>query len=306
MNARKQFSEIGWALTIFYLISAGLQLLYSVFLEHFGHLLPGYVWTDDCFMIVAQIIMYGIAFPVFCLLIRRIPSWYKEEKRRISAGQFFVALILCMGMAYVGNIIGQVLMLISNLVLGTNSINPVTSAVMNMSPWIMLFSTVIAAPIVEELMFRKFLIDRLVPYGQKTAVVVSGLAFGMFHGNFYQFFYAFSLGMIFAYLYSYTGKILYNIMLHMGINMIGGMIPLLLQKGMENGSLLAWIGTAVMGFAMIISIISAIVTLCIILGRLTWFPAWDRPEKGLLRSVFTSSGVWAFLIICIVEFAMMF
>ena len=45
-------------------------------------------------------------------------------------------------------------------------------------------------------MFRKLLIDRIVPFGQRVAVVVSGLAFGLFHGNFYQFFYAFSLGAV--------------------------------------------------------------------------------------------------------------
>ncbi len=302
MNARKQVSDIGWALTAFYLISSGLQFLYGAVLDRFGYLLPDFVWSEDCFMIAAQIIMYGIAFPVFCLLMGRIPSWYKEEKQCISFGRFLLALILCLGMAYIGNIIGQGMMLISDLMSGADSINPVTGAIMNMSPVMMFLSTVIAAPIVEELMFRKFLIDRLVPFGQKTAVVISGLAFGMFHGNFYQFFYAFSLGMIFAYLYSYTGKILYNILLHMGINLIGGMVPLILQLGMDQGSLLAWLGLSLLGFFMIVSIVAAIVILCIYVGRLSWFLAWKRSERGIAVSLITAPGVWAFFVVCMIEF----
>ena len=50
-----------------------------------------------------------------------------------------------------------------------------------------ILTSVIIAPVMEELVFRKYLVDRLVPYGQKTAVVLSGLFFGLFHGNFISF-----------------------------------------------------------------------------------------------------------------------
>ena len=60
-----------------------------------------------------------------------------------------------------------------------------------------------------------------------------GLFFALFHGNFYQFFYALLLGMVFAWLYSSTGRIRYNIMLHMLINLMGGVLPIMMSPGMD-------------------------------------------------------------------------
>ena len=57
-------------------------------------------------------------------------------------------------------------------------------------PWFTFTFSVVLAPVMEELIFRKVLIDRTIVYGDKAAVVLSGLLFGVFHGNFHQFFYA--------------------------------------------------------------------------------------------------------------------
>ena len=46
---------------------------------------------------------------------------------------------------------------------------------------------VICAPILEEYIFRKLIVDRTVKYGQGVAIVLSGLMFGLFHGNLNQF-----------------------------------------------------------------------------------------------------------------------
>ncbi len=99
------------------------------------------------------------------------------------------------------------------------------------SPCFTLLFSVVLAPVMEELIFRKVLIDRTIVYGDKAAVVLSGLLFGVFHGNFHQFFYAFGLGCIFAYVYIRTGKLKYTISLHMAVNMLGGFLSsLLLQQ----------------------------------------------------------------------------
>ena len=48
-------------------------------------------------------------------------------------------------------------------------------------------------------MFRKLIIDRMSIYGDKLAIIVSSIAFGLFHGNFYQIFYATLIGFILGY-----------------------------------------------------------------------------------------------------------
>ena len=83
---------------------------------------------------------------------------------------------------------------------------------------------VILAPLLEELICRKLLIDRTVRYGEKLSVLMSGLIFGLLHQNLFQFFYAFALGSVFAYVYVRTGRIRYTIILHAIVNFLGAVV----------------------------------------------------------------------------------
>lgn len=83
---------------------------------------------------------------------------------------------------------------------------------------------VIVGPIFEEWLFRKQLIDHTRKYGEKTAILLSGLAFGLFHMNLFQFFYAFLLGLMFGYVYTRTSKLRYSTAMHMIINFNGGVL----------------------------------------------------------------------------------
>lgn len=222
MGAKKHFSRLGWAYVVFFLVSTAMQLLTNLGLSLWEMAGWGRI-NMDLLMLISQFSMYCVGFPIFLLLIKRVPAWKRTEERSLGAGGFVLNMIFCFGMTYLGNIAGQLLMAFAGILSGTRMENPVDIMVMEMSPWVMLLSTVVIAPVMEELMFRKFLIDRVAPYGQKTAVIVSGVGFGLFHGNFYQFFYACAIGMVFAYLYSSTGRIRYSIMLHMIINFMGDM-----------------------------------------------------------------------------------
>ena len=86
---------------------------------------------------------------------------------------------------------------------------------------------VVLAPVFEELVFRKVIVDRVLPFGEWPAILFSGITFGLFHGNLTQFFYAALLGMVLAYVYIRTGNVLYTIGIHACINFLGGVLPLL-------------------------------------------------------------------------------
>ena len=79
--------------------------------------------------------------------------------------------------------------------------------------------------VVEEIAFRKLIIDRTVQFGEKNAVLFSAMIFGLMHGNFYQAFYAFGIGLVFGYIYTRSGKIRYTIILHIIFNLICGVLP---------------------------------------------------------------------------------
>lgn len=297
MEARWQFSRLGWAFAGFFLVSAGAQMVSTlavIFLDFVGIL----SLNMDAAMLLSQFSMYGIGFPVFYLLIKRIPAWEKSDPNPLGAGQMILWVVFCFGVTYIGNFMGQFLMRAIGGLNGHLMENPVDTMVMEMSSWTMFASTVIIAPVMEELMFRKLLLDRTVQYGQKTAVLVSGISFGLFHGNFFQFFYACAIGMVFAYLYTRTGRLRYCILLHMMINFVGGFLSLLLVQGMADQQPIAFMGMYWNQILMIGSMIAAIVLACIYGRRLVWFPAWaDLPDRGLWRTILLAPGVLVFCVI---------
>ena len=230
MNGRKVLSRLGWAYTVFFLASTAVQYLIALAAAAAPEPWQNILWNDNVSMILSQASMYLAGFPLCFLVLHRIPAWHRPGERKIRGLELFFLAVFCMGFAYIGNLIGSLMASVWDMARGVQSINPVSDVIQTMNPVVMIAATVIVAPVMEELLFRKLLIDRLIPFGQPMAVVISGVSFGLYHGNLFQFFYACMLGMIFAYLYSSTGKMRYNVVLHMIINLTGGVIPLLLVR----------------------------------------------------------------------------
>lgn len=68
--------------------------------------------------------------------------------------------------------------------------------------WLEIIAMVVMAPIVEELLFRGLIYKRCQDYwGEKIAIVVSALIFGLYHMNVVQGIYAFCLGYVLAFMY---------------------------------------------------------------------------------------------------------
>ena len=95
----------------------------------------------------------------------------------------------------------------------------------------LLCCTGILAPILEEIFFRKLIIDRTRRYGELASILVSAFFFALFHGNFSQFFYAFGIGVLFGYIYCRTGSYVTVTLLHVVFNIFMGVIPAALSPG---------------------------------------------------------------------------
>ena len=160
---------------------------------------------------------YAIAPLVMWLILRRMPC-AAPEKRDVKPGRFckwvLIAIGIDLGIAFISSIVITVFSMffggdMSGFELAADE--PV---------WLTILITVIAAPVCEELMFRRILFKRLLPMGQMLAVMVSAVIFGLYHMNFYQFFYAAALGILFGLVMLKTGRLIYTIGLHMAINLL--------------------------------------------------------------------------------------
>lgn len=299
MEAKKLFSKLGWAYIAFFIVSTGIQFLIAFAVSRAG----GSGISTNTSMLLSQFAMYGCGFPVFVYLIRKMPVWNRDEKQKIGTCPFLLWLVFCFGLTYSGNLIGQAMMLGVRLLGGNPPLNPVDTLVAETSPWVLLLCVVFVAPVMEELLFRKLLIDRIIQYGQPVAIIVSGIAFGLYHGNFYQFFYACSMGMVFAYLYSRTGDIRYNIFIHMIINFVGGFVPTVLLRGIQARNAASLAGILMLPALMLGSMISAVVLCCIYARKLPVFAGWaEIPEKGIWRTILPAPGVIGFFVMSIVLF----
>ena len=149
-----------------------------------------------------------------------------EPKPKFGIGKAVIALIVAFSALYifaqVGSAITDLIRRFSGGLLGnTDALNELVSA----TPWyVTVIGTVILAPLIEELVFRKWIIDRARPFGEFAACLLSGILFGLFHGNFLQGFYATALGFIFAYVYIRTSNLLYPVALHAVVNLFGSVI----------------------------------------------------------------------------------
>lgn len=94
-----------------------------------------------------------------------------------------------------------------------------------------LISTVLVAPVVEEILFRGIILSRLrkaMPVA--PALLLSALVFGLMHGQILWIAYAAFLGIILALVAVRTKSILATILLHVTFNLTGMLVPRLVTE----------------------------------------------------------------------------
>lgn len=213
MNRKNPFLYIGIAFSVYLLLSNTLSMLAVQMVMALNR--P--VISLDVSIAVSILIQYLISLPIAILIIRQVPP-SKIQRFNMRAGDFFSLLIMLYPMALVGNIIGRFVSKIISTAFNIPVYNPVDLILGRANPLFMLVLVGILAPIVEEYMTRKLILDRTAEYGEGVSVVFSATIFALIHGNFYQSFYAFGLGACFAYVYLKTGKLRYSSLMHIIIN----------------------------------------------------------------------------------------
>ena len=227
----KQFSRVGWGVFTFIAASLAFEIAVLAVLLFVHSPLLKEAWFTVALGIAAMYI-FGLSGAVAIMTHKSVSA--VPLGRKMTSGEFMTAFCMVIGLTYAGNIIGNILMFAAQTVLHKTIANPLDGLLNGSAMWIQLISMLVAAPLLEEFLFRRCIVSALARYSQKGAILVSALAFGLCHGNFYQFFYAFAVGLLFAYLYLRTGRLRYTVTLHFLVNFLGGAVPLLLTKGFSR------------------------------------------------------------------------
>lgn len=314
-QAKACFNRLSWAMIANILI----VLLLQVVLVTIGGVLvrmgidvlnrPWFSW------LVGVITQYLVGVPLFLLMFRRIPV-VEQSQSKLGGGNFWALLLMCFPVMYVGNIMGTFL---SGLLSGGTAQNVVETYVFE-GGLLNLFTAVVLAPLVEEFIFRKQLLDRCSRYGEKTAMVFSALVFALFHMNLFQFFYAFGLGLMFAYVYLRTRRLRYPILMHMVVNFMGSAVPLWVVSNLDlealsnlnpqnlDQELLAAILPGLLIYLCYMAVQFALVIAGVVIGILkrksfVLQPAAEElPREGRAKTVYANVGFILFAILCVVVF----
>ena len=223
-NEKRHFSKIGLGYALFTAISFAVSFIIQiiVFLVN-----PEFYESTLFLNIVTPISLYLFALPVLLIILSQCEA-KSPEKKKMSFGAFMLFLITAFGFMYIGAIIGDYVMELISLAVGYDYSNGLENIIDNNNLWITAIFTVVVAPIGEEFVFRKLIIDRTQKYGGFISIGLSGLVFGLMHGNLYQFFYCFLLGLLLGYIYYTTGKLYITIAIHAIVNFVGSVVSSLL------------------------------------------------------------------------------
>lgn len=220
-NPKHVFHKVGFALTIMVIIVQIIQTALVTIMNLVKPELMQEAWAPWVLIIIG---FYLTAFPVYRLLMKKVPDSSKGEPTSLTISNMVVLFFICMATTYLFNFLTLGINALIGLLKGSSVGNPLGDAVASSNMLYTFICVGILAPIVEEITFRGIMINKISRYGDKVAIWISALAFGLFHLNLSQFFYATALGVIFGYVTVKTKRIRYSIILHMLINIIGSVV----------------------------------------------------------------------------------
>lgn len=301
-KVRKTFSRIGLGLFLMITVTVLAQLLVGTVCKKIA---PALLNKELSSWFLSMLPEYLIGFPAGLLLIRKEKA-EAPDKRSLGIGKFLAAIPITAFVLVLGALVGQLVLHLVTLPFGIHEKPPIVMTMSSIGPvWVRILFLVILAPILEEVIFRKILIDRTRCYGEKTAIFFSALAFGLFHGNFNQIFYAFGLGLVFGTIYEKTGRLSYTISIHMAVNFLSSVLVPYLLGGLDSIStkemtelpsafliyMITYYGLAVLGFVVLLKEAASL-----------RFSLQERelPKGQIFRTVYVNPGVVLFLISIIV------
>ena len=230
-DLRRTYNRCGWVLFAYTALGFVLVRLLDVLIVGAGDAALEFVGK---YLLIYNAILVAIPTAAAAFFLRSLPK-SAPERKKISVKGFGAVVLIAFGVSYVGNIVSRFLI---NLVYAFSGIaigDRVSAAISAVEPWQVILCTVLLAPIMEEFLFRKLLIDRLYRHGELLAILVSAAFFGLFHQNVYQIAGAVGAGLVLGYLYCKTGSYLAVTLLHMIYNLIG-VIPAFLTARLAEYS----------------------------------------------------------------------
>lgn len=273
VNVKSVFSRVGLAAAV---LGVVVNLAQMIIITIFNKVNPVFETNGWFRYLLIAVSFYLIGFPICCLILKSIPDGPKREEENLTFGGFIKFFLISYFIMVLLNLFTMGFLWIVGNFKEADVVNPLESVLSNSSIWATIIFAGILSPIIEEVLFRGVMLNKLRTYGDKIAIITTALLFGLFHENFSQFFYAVGLGMIFAYVTLKTGTIKYSIGLHIMINMMGSVIG--------TQVLNSTIATMIFGIVVWVFVIAGLILFIKDFKKTSLLPGEVTIEKGHILS----------------------
>ena len=294
VDNKKVFNRIGLAIFVSMILVNIIQVIFFGIIGVVNQELLSAPWINYAGIAIS---FYLIGFPVFYLMIKNLPEEEKRESKTLGVFEVIKICFMSYSIVYIVNFLTNILMMLIAVIKGSEVTNPLVN-MLEGSNWIwsLIFAGILS-PIIEEMMFRGVMLNKLRRYGDKVAIITTAILFGLFHANFSQFFYAVALGMIFAYVALKTGTIKYSIILHIVVNIMGGVI---LPAAIGDGSNIVAVGCV--GLALLAIVIVGLVLLIKNRKNISLLDGEIKLEKGTaFKTIWVNVGMILYVVISLVS-----
>ena len=217
----RRHSQLGLCLLLFVGLSLLSSALASSDVVYFA-LTDGLGLPDWIMEALYYLLVYGISLPLVALVMSRIPKDAPPARAELGLSSLDIALLLLVSLpltelgAYLGDLLAGFL--------SSGLASDPLQAQSEMPLALDLLVTLVAAPVMEELLFRRCFLERSARWGEAGAILFSALCFALFHENVYQFFYTFTTGALLAYVYLRTRNVGVTMLMHSVQNFLGGSV----------------------------------------------------------------------------------
>ena len=273
VNVKSVFSRVGLAAAV---LGVVVNLAQMIIITIFNVVNPAFESNGWFRYLLIAVSFYLIGFPICCLILKSIPDGQKREEENLTFGGFIKFFLISYFIMVLLNLFTMGFLLIVGNFKGSDVVNPLENVISNSSVLATIIFAGILSPIIEEVLFRGVMLNKLRTYGDKIAIITTALLFGLFHENFSQFFYAVGLGMIFAYVTLKTGTIKYSIGIHIMINMMGSVIG--------TQVLNSTIATMIFGIVVWVFVIAGLILFIKDFKKTSLLPGEVTIEKGHILS----------------------
>lgn len=233
------------------------------------------------------IILAEIAVILIAWRILKLPFSKVLGHNRMGPGFTALGAFGCIGIGVVGQLITSLMLVILQLIrFPIYSPDFTLDWDQPLGCWLSLGYICVLGPILEELIFRGFILKALQRHGVSFAILFSAVLFTLFHQNLVQFFVPFLLGIFLALLAVRSGSIIPSILAHIANNTIAMLLDEILP---QDNAVLYGLGYLI--YAVVFLGVAAIFMI-LYLKELTPLLKWRHPLMKLRTQLASAFSHW--------------